>query len=53
LGLIKGVPPKIIWLRMGNTTTTNISKVLTDNFNLIDSFINDNNYKDIVCLEIE
>ena len=53
LSLIKGVPPKIIWLRIGNTVTTNIAKVLTDNFDLIDPFINDDNLKDIGCLEID
>jgi predicted nuclease of predicted toxin-antitoxin system len=53
LSLIKGSPPKIIWLRIGNTATANIAKVLTDNYNLIDSFINDSDYNEVSCLEID
>jgi predicted nuclease of predicted toxin-antitoxin system len=53
LSLIKGIPPKVIWLRTGNTTTNNIVKLLTKNFDLIDSFINDPKHKDIGCLEID
>ncbi len=29
---IKGHPPKIIWLRMGNTKTDNIAKLFIDKF---------------------
>ena len=52
LGLLKGYPPKVIWLRLGNTRTQNIEKVLRDNFDLIKSFLTDPNYKEIGCLEI-
>ena len=39
LGLVKGYPPKIIWLRCGNTSTNHIEKVLRDNFPTIEDFI--------------
>lgn len=52
LSLIQGIPPKIIWLRIGNTKTDNIAKILLDNYELIKSFINDDNCREITCLEI-
>ena len=52
LGLVKGSSPKVIWLRIGNTSTLNIEKVLRQNFDLIKSFLKDPEYKDIGCLEI-
>ena len=52
LGLIKGSSPKVIWLRLGNTSTQNIEKVLRKNFELIKTFLTDPNYKEIGCLEI-
>jgi predicted nuclease of predicted toxin-antitoxin system len=52
LGLIKGSSPKVIWLRIGNTSTQNIEKVLRDNLELIKTFLTDPNYSEIGCLEI-
>ena len=52
LGLIKGSSPKVIWLRLGNTTTQNIETVLRKNYDLIKTFLTDPNYKEIGCLEI-
>ena len=52
LGLIKGSSPKVIWLRLGNTSTQNIETVLRKNSELIKIFLTDPNYKDIGCLEI-
>ena len=52
LGLVKGSSPKVIWLRIGNTSTQNIENVLRKNFELIKTFLTDPNYKDIGCLEI-
>ncbi len=52
LGLIKGSSPKVIWLRLGNTSTQNIETVLRKNYNLIKTFLTDPNYKEIGCLEI-
>ena len=52
LGLIKGSSPKVIWLRLGNTSTQNIETVLRKNFELIKTFLTDPNYNEIGCLEI-
>ena len=52
LGLIKGSSPKVIWLRLGNTSTQNIEIVLRKNYDLIKTFLSDPNYIEIGCLEI-
>ena len=52
LGLIKGSSPKVIWLRLGNTSTQNIVTVLRKNYDLIKTFLSDPDYKEIGCLEI-
>lgn len=52
LGLIKGSSPKVIWLRLGNTSTQNIEIILRKNYDLIKTFLTDPNYKEIGCLEI-
>lgn len=52
LGLVKGSSPKVIWLRLGNTSTQNIEIVLRKNYDLIINFLTDPNYKEIGCLEI-
>jgi predicted nuclease of predicted toxin-antitoxin system len=52
LGLIKGSSPKVIWLRLGNTSTQNIEIALRKNYDLIKTFLTDPNYKEIGCLEI-
>jgi predicted nuclease of predicted toxin-antitoxin system len=46
---LKGYPPKIIWLRIGNSTTKSIAHTLTDNKDIITSFHND---QEIAFLEI-
>ena len=48
LNIIKGFPPKIIWLRTGNTTTKNIEKLLRNKLELIEIFLTE----DYGCLEI-
>ena len=53
LSVIKGIPPKIIWLRIGNTSTISIAKVLIDNQELIREFIQSPDYKELSCLEID
>jgi predicted nuclease of predicted toxin-antitoxin system len=52
LGLFKGSSPKVLWLRLGNTSTQNIETVLRKNYELIKTFLTDPNYKDTGCLEI-
>jgi predicted nuclease of predicted toxin-antitoxin system len=53
LSLIKGVPPKIIWLRLGNVTTKQIATCVIANLELIKEFIINEDYKELACLEID
>jgi len=53
ISLIRGNPPKIIWLRIGNTSTENLIKILRENYILIEEFTSNPNYEDIACLEID
>lgn len=48
-----GHPPKVIWLRMGNTSTDNLIKVIQTHSEIIKAFLTDKNYTDIGCLEID
>jgi hypothetical protein len=41
------------WLRIGNTSTQMVAKVLNEDFALIEAFILDSGYEDIACLEID
>ena len=50
---IKGHPPKVIWLRVGNTSTASIAQLFNDKSELIEDFISNPNNKEIACLEIE
>lgn len=47
-----GHPPKVIWLRIGNTTTDNLITVLQTHADTIKSFITEQSYTEIGCLEI-
>ena len=40
-----GHPPKLIWLRMGNTSTQNLVKFIEQHFDLISAFLTDENDK--------
>jgi len=47
-----GHPPKVVWLRIGNTSTDNLIKILLNHSEIIKVFVGDKNYYDIGCLEI-
>ena len=49
LSILHGSPPKIIWLRTGNLTTSEIAELMILNFSNITSFINNSNQS---CLDI-
>jgi len=53
LSLLRGYPPKIIWLRTGNATTQEIADLLISNFNLIKTFVFDLEETNNACLEIQ
>jgi len=48
--MVWGVPPKIIWLHMGNLSTQNIVKLLNSKKQNIFDFVNDN-YTGILIFE--
>jgi predicted nuclease of predicted toxin-antitoxin system len=48
-----GHPPKVVWLRIGNTSSDNLVRILQRHSEVIKAFISDKNYKDIGCLEID
>ncbi len=49
ISTINGFPPKIIWLRMGNSTTFKIIQIIRNNQLLITEFISNNENG---CLEL-
>ena len=53
LQLIYGHPPKIIWLRIGNTSTENLVNIFNSKHKLIEGFVNSTEFEDIGCLEID
>jgi len=42
LSIVKGIPPKIIWLRTGNLTTKSITNLLLQNVSNIQNFLEQN-----------
>ncbi|MFC6096221.1 DUF5615 family PIN-like protein [Flavobacterium qiangtangense] len=53
LANLKGHPPKIIWLRFGNTKTDFLAEVLKSRNSIIKDFILSKEYAEIACLEIK
>ena len=48
LNIIRGFPPKIIWIRTGNTTTKNLELIIRRKSETIKTFLKE----DFGCLEI-
>ena len=46
-------PPKVIWLRFGNTMTQNLADRIENKKDIIKSFIEDLDFKEIAVLEID
>lgn len=40
-GVVRGSPPKVIWLQLGNRTTTEVETVLRANRSMLDDFADD------------
>ena len=53
LSNFKGHPPKIIWLRFGNTKTDFIANIINSRQSIIKDFISSTAYSEIACLEIK
>ncbi len=41
LGIVRGFPPKIIWIRRGNCSTQEIESILRENYGAIETLSND------------
>ena len=52
LTLILGIPPKVIWLRIGNTSTDNLIHYLKENQSIISEFAENPDYRQLGCLEL-
>jgi len=52
LAMLRGAPPKVIWLRIGNSTNNEIADFLKAKLILIESFLNDSYYIDLDYLEL-
>jgi len=50
LSLVRGSPPKVIWLRVGNTGKANLIRLLTENGATLKAMLADDG---IGCIEIE
>ncbi|MFN6945430.1 MAG: DUF5615 family PIN-like protein [Cytophagaceae bacterium] len=53
LTVLKGHPPKIIWIRSGNTSTSFLAELLIRKKNIIQSFLLSEEWKEIGCLEMD
>lgn len=53
LSTLFGHPPKIVWLRFGNTLTQHLAEKIEQRKSIIYSFVNDADYSNISCLEID
>ena len=53
ISIINGHPPKIIWVRTGNLTTSEFIQMMIHNRKAIDSFLTNDEFADMACLEIE
>ena len=52
LATLKGHPPKVVWLRTGNTSTSNLERVIKMNLDAISDFLTSETFKNVSCLEI-
>lgn len=50
---IKGHPPKIIWLRLGNSKTDFLAEIINTRHGVISDFIQSESFSEIACLEIK
>ena len=53
LATLYGHPPRIIWLRFGNTTTQSLAEKLSQKADIILEFLNNSQYNDIAVLEVD
>ncbi len=41
MSVVRGFPPKVIWVRLGNCTTSDVERTLCNGYTAIDTFAND------------
>lgn len=41
LAMLRGAPPKVVWLQVGNASTTEIERILRQRYLAIESFVRD------------
>lgn len=41
LAVVRGAPPKVVWLRLGNCSTSAVERLLRDNLTIIEEFVAD------------
>lgn len=41
MSILLGAPPKVIWIQLGNCSTTEIEQLLRNHFNVIQDFVSD------------
>lgn len=51
LQVLRGFPPKLIWLRFGNTTSDKMVNFITKNISSFRKFISSKEFDDIGCIE--
>ncbi len=52
ISTVKGHPPKVIWLRLRDTRTDNVLRVLSENIESLQIFVADPDGEAIACLEL-
>ena len=52
LATLYGHPPKIVWLRLGNISTGELTMYLENKYSIIKEFIESPQYNEISCLEL-
>jgi predicted nuclease of predicted toxin-antitoxin system len=50
LSLLRGAPPKVVWLRAGNSSKAEVVRLLLENASVIDVLATD---EEVGCVEIE
>lgn len=52
LNLMRGTPPKVVWLRTGNITTNDLAELLISTYETLRAFIESVDYEGTGCYEL-
>jgi predicted nuclease of predicted toxin-antitoxin system len=53
IAVVQGIPPKVVWLRLGNLTTDEVANSIIANIDGIKDFLTLTEFNDIACLVIK